>query len=164
MKLRVHSAVHQPITFHWSLTWWFELATEELWLHLWRHFFTCTHVYKSLSNNSLLKIAELLIWLCAWRQGKSLSSIVDLVLEQSLVDDSSANSAYIYVVIADQQKAGKKGRDDSIKQFSIQPHLYIFTGERYVGWSCVLNCCTHTLFPCFCWPAIPTSCYTFSLE
>ena len=28
----------------------------------------------------------------------------------------------MYVGIADQQKAGKQGKDDSIKQFSIQPH------------------------------------------
>ena len=46
------------------------------------------------------------------QEGKSLSSIVDLVFEQSLVNDSSANTAYIYVVIADQQKEGKH---DSIK-------------------------------------------------
>jgi len=30
----------------------------------------------------------------------------------------------------DQQKAGKQGRGDSIKQFSIQPHPAV---ERYVG-------------------------------
>ena len=39
--------------FTWSLTRWFELVTEELWLHLRRHFFTCTHVYKSLSNKTI---------------------------------------------------------------------------------------------------------------
>ena len=32
------------------------------------------------------KIVELQIWLCAWRQGESLASIVDSVFEQSLVD------------------------------------------------------------------------------
>jgi len=39
----------------------------------------------------LLKIAKLYlqIQLCTWRQGESLSSIADLVLEQSLVNDSS---------------------------------------------------------------------------
>ena len=30
------------------------------------------------------------------------------------------------VGIAEQQKVGKQGRDDSIKQFSIQPHPTIF--------------------------------------
>ena len=39
--------------FTWSLTRWFELVTEELWLHLRRHFFTCMHVYKSLSNERI---------------------------------------------------------------------------------------------------------------
>ena len=71
--------------------------------------------------------------------------------------------------IADQQKAGKQGRDDSIKQFSIQPHpsyisfhspLYIsLTMERYVGWSCVLNCfmlSSLLCFPALCQSAIPT--------
>ena len=44
----------------------------------------------------LFKIAELEVRLCAWRQGESLASIVDSVFEQSLVNDSSANTAYIY--------------------------------------------------------------------
>jgi len=69
-----------------------------------------------------------------------LSSIVDLVFEQSLVNDSSANTAYIYVVIADQQK---EGRDDSIKQFSIQPHLHIFTGGKI----CRAELCVELLYP-----------------
>ena len=43
----------------------------------------------------LFKIAELGIRLCAWRQGEFLASIVDSVFEQSLVNDSSANTAYI---------------------------------------------------------------------
>jgi len=47
---------------------------------------------------------------------------------------------YENVGIADQQKAQKKGRDDSIKQFSNNPTLHIFNVERYVGWSYVLNC------------------------
>jgi len=42
-----------PSLFTWSLTRWFELVTEELWLHLRRHFFTCTHVYKSLGNKTI---------------------------------------------------------------------------------------------------------------
>jgi len=34
---------------------------------------------------------------------------------------------------ADQQEAGKQGRDDSIKQFGIQPYpVHIFNVERYV--------------------------------
>jgi len=69
-----------------------------------------------------------------------LSSIVDLVFEQSLVNDSSANTAYIYVVIADQQK---EGRDDSIKQFSIQPQLLIFTGRK----TCKVELCIELLYP-----------------
>jgi len=69
-----------------------------------------------------------------------LSSIVDLVFEQSLVNDSSANTAYIYVVIADQQK---EGRDDSMKHFSIQPHLCIFTGGKV----CRVELCIELLYP-----------------
>jgi len=36
----LHWAVYQPIAFSqlWSLTRWFKLVTEELWLHLRRHF------------------------------------------------------------------------------------------------------------------------------
>jgi len=41
------------------------------------------------------------------------------------------------VGIADQQKAGKLDRDDSIKQFSMQPHPTYLAAERNVGWSCV---------------------------
>jgi len=57
--------------------------------------FTCTHVHQSLSNETIIiqDIAELEKFLCAWRQGESLSSIVDSVFEQSLVNDSSANTA-----------------------------------------------------------------------
>ena len=33
---------------------------------------------------------------CSWRQGESLSSIVDSAFEQNLVNDSSAKIAYIY--------------------------------------------------------------------
>jgi len=40
----------------------------------------------------LFKIAELEIRLCAWRHG---ASIVDTVFEQSLVNDSSTNTAYM---------------------------------------------------------------------
>ena len=69
-----------------------------------------------------------------------MSSIVDLVFEQSLVNDSSANTAYIYVVIADQQK---EGRDDSMKHFSIQPHLCIFTGGKV----CRVELCIELLYP-----------------
>jgi len=42
------------------------------------------------------KIVELEIWLCARRQGESLAFTVDSLLEQSLVNDSSANTVYIY--------------------------------------------------------------------
>jgi len=37
------------------------------------------------------------------------------------------------VGIADQQKAGKQGRDDSIKQFSTQPHPTSYRVELYTG-------------------------------
>ena len=51
----------------------------------------CTHAHKSLSNETIIfKIAELEIWLCAWRRGDSLTFIVDSVFGQSLVNDSSA--------------------------------------------------------------------------
>jgi len=50
------------------------------------------------------------------------------------------------------QKAGEQGKDDSIKQFSIQPHLHIFNGGKI----CRVKLCTelfyaiiHNLFPCF---------------
>ena len=49
--------------------------------------------------------------------------------------------------MADQQKAGKQGRDYSIQQFSTQLHPIItFNAERYVGWVCILNC---FILPCF---------------
>ena len=60
-------------------------------------FFTCMHAHNHLATKRLLfKIAEFEIWLCAWRQRESRSSNVDLVFEQSLVHDCSANTAYIY--------------------------------------------------------------------
>ena len=40
-----------------------------------------------------------------------------------------------------------------------------FPHERYVGWSCVLNCFMLSSLPCFyafCWSTIPTSCYIFN--
>jgi len=80
------------------------VVTEELWLHYFATPFSCTHAYKSLSNKAmLLKIAELelQLQLCAWRQGECLTSIVDLVFGQNLVNDSSANMQCIYAVIAD---------------------------------------------------------------
>ena len=45
--------------------------------------FTCTYVHQSLSNETIIiqDIAELEKLLCAWRQGESLSSIVDSVFE-----------------------------------------------------------------------------------
>jgi len=47
-------AVYQPIAYSqfWSLTRHFKLGTEELWLHLWCHFFILMHVYKVLSNET----------------------------------------------------------------------------------------------------------------
>ena len=39
---------------------------------------------------------------------------------------------------------------------------HILPHQRYVGWSCVLNCFMLSSLPCFnifCWSAIPTSCY-----
>ena len=37
-------------------------------------------------------------------------------------------------------------RDDSIKQFTIQPGPNV---ERYVGWDCILNCFVLSSLPCF---------------
>jgi len=64
-------------------------------------------------------------------------------------------------------KIGKQGRDDSIKQFSIQPPytdlfpLYLYTEERYEGRLYTklftISCC-HP----FCCFAIPTFCYIFN--
>ena len=61
------------------------------------------HAHKSLNNERqlLLKIAELEIGWCAWKQGESLSSIVESVFEQSLVKDSSANTAYVHLLSKD---------------------------------------------------------------
>ena len=65
---------------------------------------------------------------------------------------------YQDVGIADQQKAGKQGRDYSIKHFIIQPDL-LLTAKRYVVWSCVLNCFILSSIPCFpgfliCYPYV----------
>jgi len=45
---------------------------------------------------------------------------------------------YRDVGIADQQKAEKQGRDDSINSSVYNPTLHIFPHWRYVQWSCVL--------------------------
>ena len=134
-----------------DLLWYCKSTYQAYWkLH------TCANLLAT--TQLLFKINELEIQLCAWRQGESLASIVDSVFKESLINDSSANTAYIYwgslwgqtccsvidgelqlkhasaakksdinktkstknVRIADQQKAGKKGRDNA--QFSIQPH------------------------------------------
>jgi len=61
------------------------------------------------------------------------------------------------VGIVKQQKVGKQGRDDNIKQFGIE--LHIFNLKRYVGWGCILNCfmlLSLPCFPAFCCSAIPT--------
>jgi len=71
-----------------------------------------------------------------------LTSIVDLVFEQSLVNDSSANTPCNYAVIADLQKAGKQGRDDSI-QFGIQPYLHNYIGRKI----CRVELCVILLYP-----------------
>jgi len=64
----------------------FFFFTEELWLHLHTIFFTCTHAHEALHTEmSLLKIAELEIWLVCLETG-SLSSIVDSVFEQIVVN------------------------------------------------------------------------------
>jgi len=72
-----------------------------------------------------------------------LTSIVDLVFEQSLVNDSSANTPCIYAVIVDLQKAGKQGWDDSMKQFGIQPHLHNYIGGKI----CRVELCVILLYP-----------------
>ena len=55
------------------------------------------HAHKSVRNEAIvIQDCWIEIWLCARRQGESFSSIVDSVFEQSLVNDSSANTAYIY--------------------------------------------------------------------
>jgi len=46
------------------------------------------------------------------------------------------------------------------------PTLHIFPHQRYVRWSCVLNCFMLSSLPCFyafCWSAIHTSCYIFNV-
>ena len=66
------------------------------------HGFICDAIYSSLvcmrKNHFATKqlFAELEIRLCAWRHGEFLSSTVESVFEQNLVNDSSANTANIY--------------------------------------------------------------------
>jgi len=58
---------------------------------------TCSMQTNHLATKRLLfETAELEIQLCAQRQGGSLASIADSVFESSLVNDSSANTAYTY--------------------------------------------------------------------
>ena len=48
--------------------------------------------------------------------------------------------------------------------YTAEPH--IFPHQRYVGWSCVLNCFMLSSLPyfyAFCWSVIPTSCYIFNV-
>ena len=61
--------------------------------------------------------------------------------------------------IAGHQRAGKQGRDDSIKQFSVQPYpTYFSTFKIHV---CRVELCTELFYAIiptsFCWSAIPTS-------
>jgi len=59
-------------------------------------------------------------------------------------------------IIADQQKARKQDRDDSIKQFSIHPS-HIKGIRIYIGPGCMFYAIIPTLFPCFlliCYPYI----------
>jgi len=47
------------------------------------------------------------------------------------------------------RKPGKQGRDDCIKQFTIQPHhIYLFT-LRYIKQGCTLNCFMLSSLLCF---------------
>jgi len=58
-------------------------------------FFSCTHAHKSLSNWKTIITQG--CWIgCVHEDRESLSSIVDLVFEQSLVNDSSVDTAYMY--------------------------------------------------------------------
>ena len=52
-------------------------------------------------------------------------------------------------------KGGEQGRDDSIKQFSMQanPSYISLTVERYVGWSCVRTELFYAIIPIPCFPA-----------
>ena len=69
-------------------------------------------------------------------------------------------ASYI-VELAEQQKVGKQGRDNSIKKFGIQPpnifSLYVYYGKRCLQRGCILNCFMLSSLPTFCYSAIPTS-------
>ena len=70
------------------------------------------------------------------------------------------------VGIAHRHKAGKQGRDDSIKQFCIQPHpTDLHNKGMYRAELCteLFYAVTTTLFPCFGWSAIPRSCHIFDV-
>jgi len=98
LRYDLHWAVRQPIAFSNSEVSWGSLSQllKKYGFISNAIFKTCMHAHKSLSNKTIFKIAELEIRLCAWRQGESLVSIVDSVFEQSLVNDSCVNTAYIY--------------------------------------------------------------------
>ena len=55
----------------------------------------CVQITKQ-RNNYYSRFLNIEIRLCAWRQGESLASIAESVFEESPVNDSSANTAYIY--------------------------------------------------------------------
>ena len=84
-------AVHQLITFFTALKSHEGVRTSHrrtmasFALPFFLHLYACAQI-----TQQLLKIAELEIWLRAWRQG------ADSVFEQSLVSDSWANTAYMY--------------------------------------------------------------------
>ena len=65
---------------------------------------------------------------------------------------------YQDVGIAEQQKVGKDGRDDSIKQVSTQPpyiscfHYTISYGKYVSRGGCVLNYLVFSTFLLFCYP------------
>jgi len=52
------------------------------------------------------------------------------------------------VGIADQQKARKQGRDNSIKKVGIQPHPTYYSTLKFVGWGCIVNCFMLSSLPC----------------
>ena len=92
----LHWAVHQPIAFHN-----FEVSRGGLNLLVKNYGFINNTIFKNLrmctnhlaTKQLLFQIVELEIRLCAWRQGESLASIVDSVFGESLVNDSSADTA-----------------------------------------------------------------------
>ena len=112
----------------------------------------------------LLKIAELELELCARRQGEFCHPLLTwclnrawLIILQPILHTSTSPEEpmrtdlllcpSMHLLL----KAEKQSRDDSIAktvQCTTPPYISLMA-EKYVGWSCVLNCFMLSSIPCF---------------